>query len=54
MSKELTTRIRVPRESLSTRIGSLGLSKAKAYADFLRDGDPDSPIPCWGAAGWCR
>ena len=49
MSKELTTRIRVPRESLSTRIGSLGLSKAKAYADFLRDGDPDGPVPCWGA-----
>jgi len=39
----------VPRESLSTRIGSLGLSKAKAYADFLRDGDPDGPVPCWGA-----
>lgn len=49
MSKELKTRIRVPRESLSTRIGSLGLSKAMAYADFLRDGDPDGPIPCWGA-----
>lgn len=49
MIKERTTRIRVPRASLSTRIGSLDLSKAKAYADFLRDGDPDGPVPCWGA-----
>ena len=49
MSKEPKTRIRVPRASLSTRIGSLDLSKAKTYADFLRDGDPDGPVPCWGA-----
>ena len=49
MNKAPKTRIRVPRASLSTRIGSLDLGKAKAYADFLRDGDPDGPIPCWGA-----
>ncbi len=49
MSKDLTTRIRVPRESLSTRIGALELGKAKAYADFIREGDPDGPVPCWGA-----
>lgn len=49
MSKDLKTRIRVPRESLSTRIGALELGKAKAYADFIREGDPDSPVPCWGA-----
>ncbi|MBX3246120.1 MAG: hypothetical protein KF901_02945 [Myxococcales bacterium] len=39
MSKDLTTRIRVPHESLSTRIGALELGKAKAYADFIREGD---------------
>ena len=49
MSKDLKTRIRVPRESLSTRIGALELGKAKAYADFIREGDPDGPVPCWGA-----
>lgn len=49
MSKDLTTRIRVPRESLSTRIGALDSGKAKAYADFIREGDPDGPVPCWGA-----
>ena len=49
MSKDLTTRIRVPRESLSTRIGALELGKAKAYADFIREGDPNGPMPCWGA-----
>lgn len=49
MSKDLKTRIRVPRESLSTRIGALALGKAKAYADFIREGDPDGPVPCWGA-----
>lgn len=49
MTKDLKTRIRVPRESLSTRIGALDLGKAKAYADFIREGDPDGPVPCWGA-----
>ena len=49
MSKEPTSRVRVPRESLSTRIGALELGKAKAYADFIRQGDPDGPVPCWGA-----
>ena len=49
MSKEPTSRVRVPRESLSTRIGALELGKAKAYADFIREGDPDGPVPCWGA-----
>lgn len=49
MSKDLTTRIRVPRESLSTRIGALELGKAKAYAAFIREGAPDGPVPCWGA-----
>ena len=49
MSNPITTRVRVPRESLSTRIGALDLGKAKAYADFIREGDPDSPVPCWGA-----
>lgn len=46
MSNTKTTRLRVPRESLSTRIGALDLGKAKAYADFIREGDPDSPVPC--------
>lgn len=49
MSNTKTTRLRVPRESLSTRIGALDLGKAKAYADFIREGDPGSPVPCWGA-----
>lgn len=49
MSNTKTTRLRVPRESLSTRIGALNLGKAKAYADFIREGDPDGPVPCWGA-----
>lgn len=49
MSNTKTTRLRVPRESLSTRIGALDLGKAKAYADFIREGDPDGPVPCWGA-----
>lgn len=44
MSKEL----RVMRESFSTRIDILGLSNAKAYADFLRVGDPDGLIPFQG------
>lgn len=39
----------VPRESLSARIETLSLPQAKGYADFIRTGDPDGPIPCWGA-----
>jgi hypothetical protein len=39
----------VPRETLSARIGALALPQAMGYADFIRTGDPGSPIPCWGA-----
>jgi len=39
----------VPRESLSARIETLSLPQAKGYADFIRTGDPDGPVPCWGA-----
>ena len=40
---------RVPRGSISNRIATLDVGEAKAYADFIRDGDPDGPVPCWGA-----
>jgi len=49
MSNHATNRPRVPRESLSTRIGSLDLPNAKAFAKFILEGDPDEPLPCWGA-----
>lgn len=39
----------VPRDSLSARIEALGIAKAQGYADFIRTGDPDGPVPCWGA-----
>ncbi len=39
----------VPRETLSARIEALELPQAKGYADFIRTGDPGSPVPCWGA-----
>jgi hypothetical protein len=39
----------VPRDTLSARIEALGLPQAKGYADFIRTGDPDGPVPCWGA-----
>jgi hypothetical protein len=39
----------VPRETLSARIEALELPQAKGYADFIRAGDPGSPVPCWGA-----
>lgn len=39
----------VPRQTLSARIEALDLPQAKAYADFIRTGDPDGPVPCWGA-----
>ena len=39
----------VPRETLSARIETLPLPQAKTYADFIRTGDPDGPVPCWGA-----
>jgi len=38
-----------PRTLLSDRIETLSLPQAKGYADFIRAGDPDGPIPCWGA-----
>jgi len=41
--------IPVPRETLSARIEALELPQAKGYADFIRTGDPDGPVPCWGA-----
>jgi hypothetical protein len=40
---------RVPRGSISNRIAALDVGEAKSYADFIRRGDPDGPIPCWGA-----
>ena len=40
---------RVPRDTLSERIEGMSLPQAKRYADFIRAGDPDGPIPCWGA-----
>jgi len=43
------TPLPVPRDTLSARIETLGLPQAKGYADFIRTGDPDGPIPCWGA-----
>jgi len=39
----------VPRDTLSARIETLSLPQAKGYADFIRTGDPDGPVPCWGA-----
>jgi hypothetical protein len=39
----------VPRDTLSARIEALGSAKAQGYADFIRTGEPDGPIPCWGA-----
>jgi len=39
----------VPRETLATRIAALDLPQARSYADFIRTGDPDGPVPCWGA-----
>ena len=38
-----------PRTLLSDRIETLSLPQAKGYADFIRTGDPDGPVPCWGA-----
>ena len=38
-----------PRESLSTGIEALDLQRAQGFADFIRTGDPDGPVPCWGA-----
>ena len=49
MTNTTTTFVRVPRETLAARIDALPLGKAKAYADFIRKGDPGSPVPCWGA-----
>lgn len=49
MTNSTTTFVRVPRESLAARIDALPLSKARAYADFIRKGDAGSPVPCWGA-----
>jgi len=49
MSKETPTISTAPRDSISGRIGTLNLAKAKDYADFVRRGDPGQPIPCWGA-----
>lgn len=48
MSTE-TTQVRVPRESLASRIEALELPQARSYADFIRQGDGRGPIPCWGA-----
>jgi hypothetical protein len=39
----------VPRESLARRIGALELDEAGEYAGFILAGDPDGPLPCWGA-----
>jgi len=39
-----------PRKVLSKGIGALDIPPAKAYADFIRVGDPGGPIPCWGGA----
>ncbi len=44
-----TIPVPVPRDTLSSRIEALALPQAKGYADFIRTGDPDGPIPCWGA-----
>ena len=49
MTNTSATFVRVPRETLAARIDALPLGKAKAYADFIRKGDPGSPVPCWGA-----
>ena len=38
-----------PRTLLSDRIETLSIPQAKGYADFIRTGDPDGPVPCWGA-----
>jgi len=49
MSTETTPKKpRVPRASLSARIGELPSSAAKSYATFIQGGDADGPIPCWG------
>ena len=44
-----TTSGAAPRESLSQRISALEVGEAKTYATFITSGDPDSPLPCWGA-----
>ncbi len=49
MNEPNTPLARVPRDSLASRIWSLGLAKAKSYATFIREGDKGGPTPCWGA-----
>ncbi|PIE65593.1 MAG: hypothetical protein CSA24_02420 [Deltaproteobacteria bacterium] len=44
-----TLPISVPRKTLSARIEALDLPQAKNYADFIRAGDANGPVPCWGA-----
>ena len=38
-----------PRNSISARLKKLRTKGAKSYADFIKEGDPDGHIPCWGA-----
>ncbi len=38
-----------PRDSISARLKKLRTKGAKGYADFIKEGDSDGHIPCWGA-----
>ena len=36
------------REVLATAIEQAGLDAGVGFAAFIRHGDPDTPVPCWG------
>jgi len=47
---QTTTRpFQVPRTSISARLEKIGVGRAAEYAQFIRGGEQDKPLPCWGA-----
>ena len=36
------------RETLAAAIEQAGLDSGEGFAAFIRHGDPDTPVPCWG------